>query len=452
MNITIHLTRAANIEKTNNTKVILPLTTYAYLCAGREIGTNAPIEAFIAQYICSYTLGYYYACRGKTITDESTKYQALILPNNWKTLSFNSKAEWTESILTYNGKCIDTPVFSKNNGGQTISSKERWGGERPYLLSQKDPYDSLPRYGHGVGLSQQGAIARAKSGQLYQNILAFYFPGTEITYVGGDNMAKKIHSTDLINEFKSMYEPTPWIYEWGAAREGCVDCSGAFVYAYKKLGGPSIPHSSNAISRQSCGALQKNTTNIAPKGWAAFKWKEQTDPTLLQKYGKDDYYHMGLVDESGQYVLNAKGTKYGFCRDKLDKSWQYIAPLKDAIYDEVDNILDAKYVARVTTDSTPLRVRATPSSDGTQIGKLPKGTLVDVYDDTNAEWWKIGYDGLIGYASATYLTKVGGVDGEDDDTQPKPEPSPSDDYITISLTKDMAYELFEILHNALGND
>ena len=265
-------------------------------------------------------------------------------------------------------------------------------------------------------------------------------------------MAKKIHSTDLINEFKSMYEPTPWIYEWGAAREGCVDCSGAFVYAYKKLGGPSIPHSSNAISRQSCGALQKNTTNIAPKGWAAFKWKEQTDPTLLQKYGKDDYYHMGLVDESGQYVLNAKGTKYGFCRDKLDKSWQYIAPLKDAIYDEVDNILDAKYVARVTTDSTPLRVRATPSSDGTQIGKLPKGTLVDVYDDTNAEWWKIGYDGLIGYASATYLTKVGGVDGEDDDTQPKPEPSPSDDYITISLTKDMAYELFEILHNALGND
>ncbi len=452
MNITVYLIRATNIKKADSTEITLPLTDYAYLCAGREIGVDAPIEAFIAQYICSYTLGYYYASKGKIITDESTKYQALVLPDNWETFSFDDDSNWTQSILTYNGKCIDTPVFSKNNGGQTISSKERWGGERPYLPSQKDPYDRPPRYGHGVGLSQWGAIARAKDGQLYQNILAFYFPGTEITYVGGDNMAKKIHSTDLINEFKRMYEPKPWSYEWGAAREGCVDCSGAFVYAYKKLGGPSIPHSSNAIPRQSCGALQKNTTNTAPKGWAAFKWREQTDPSLLQKYGKDDYYHMGLVDETGQYVLNAKGTKYGFCRDKLDKSWQYIAPLKDTIYDEVDNILDAKYVARVVTDSSPLRVRATPSSDGIQIGKLPKGTLVDVYDDTDNEWWKIGYDGLIGYASVAYLTKVGGVDGEDDDIQPTPEPSPSDEYITISLTKDMAYELFETLHNALGND
>lgn len=451
--ITIQLTRKSNLEKTKGKNPItLELSSYAYFCAIREIGSNVPQEAFIAQYICSYTLGYYYASKNKIITDESTKYQALVLPENWESFSLNDNSNWTHSILTYNGKCIDTPVFSKNNGGQTISSKERWGGERPYLISQKDGYDSPPRYGHGVGLSQWGAIARAKDNQSYQDILAFYFPGTQITYVGGDNMSNKIHSTDLINEFEKMYSPTPWAYEWGAAREGCVDCSGAFVHAYKKLGNLYIPHSSNAIPRQSCGALQENTTNIAPKGWAAFKWREQTDPNLLKKYGKDDYYHIGLIDKTGQYVLNAKGTKYGFCRDKLDKSWQYIAPLTAVIYDEIDNVLDAKYIARVTTESTPLRVRATPSSDGVQIGKLPKGTLVDVYDDTNAEWWKIGYDGLIGYAASAYLTKIGAVDGSDDEEEmPKP-PEPSSDYVAISLTKDMAYELFEILHNALGND
>ena len=117
--ITIQLTQKSNLEKTKNkNSIILELSSYAYFCAIREIGNNAPLEAFIAQYICSYTLGYYYASKRKIITDESTKYQALVLPENWETFSLNDNSNWTHSILTYNGKCIDTPVFSKNNGGQ----------------------------------------------------------------------------------------------------------------------------------------------------------------------------------------------------------------------------------------------------------------------------------------------------------------------------------------------
>lgn len=262
----------------------------------------------------------------------------------------------------------------------------------------------------------------------------------------------KIHSEKLISLFNKMYSEH-WPYEWGAARQGCVDCSGAFVYAYKTLGGPSLLHSSNAIPRNNCGALQKNTTNKAPAGWAALKWREQADEKLIKKYGNDDYYHMGLVDDSGEYVLNAKGTAYGFSRDKLNSKWQYIAPLTDVIYDKVESLLEAKYVARVSTESSPLRVRATPEDNGAQIGKVPKGTLVDVYNDTNSQWWKIGYDGLIGYASAAYLTKVGAADDEPiTPITPSTPSTNSDDTITINLSKDVAYELFELLHNALGDD
>jgi len=39
------------------------------------------------------------------------------------------------------------------------------------------------RYGHGVGLSQRGAEQRAKSGQSYQSILAFYYPGATLSYM-----------------------------------------------------------------------------------------------------------------------------------------------------------------------------------------------------------------------------------------------------------------------------
>ena len=35
-------------------------------------------------------------------------------------------------------------------------------------------------YGHGVGLSQYGAVNMAKEGKGYEEILQFYFPGTTL--------------------------------------------------------------------------------------------------------------------------------------------------------------------------------------------------------------------------------------------------------------------------------
>lgn len=36
-------------------------------------------------------------------------------------------------------------------------------------------------WGHAIGLSQNGAMARAKKGQSYKDIISFYFPGTQLT-------------------------------------------------------------------------------------------------------------------------------------------------------------------------------------------------------------------------------------------------------------------------------
>ena len=35
-------------------------------------------------------------------------------------------------------------------------------------------------YGHGVGMSQYGAVEMAKKGNNYKDIIGFYFPGTNI--------------------------------------------------------------------------------------------------------------------------------------------------------------------------------------------------------------------------------------------------------------------------------
>jgi len=57
--------------------------------------------------------------------------------------------------LTYNDDIAGT-VYTDSNGGRTVSAKERWGGNRPYLIAQDDPWDAASakgKSGHGVGMS-----------------------------------------------------------------------------------------------------------------------------------------------------------------------------------------------------------------------------------------------------------------------------------------------------------
>jgi SpoIID/LytB domain protein len=56
-------------------------------------------------------------------------------------------------VLYYNDKLAKC-YYCASNGGQTTSSKERWSGDYPYLISQPDEFDKGPKNGHGVGLSQ----------------------------------------------------------------------------------------------------------------------------------------------------------------------------------------------------------------------------------------------------------------------------------------------------------
>lgn len=42
-----------------------------------------------------------------------------------------------------------------------------------------------------------------------------------------------IPAAELIALFNRMYTEH-WAYKWGAAQTGCVDCAGAFVWAYRQ--------------------------------------------------------------------------------------------------------------------------------------------------------------------------------------------------------------------------
>lgn len=92
-------------------------------------------------------------------------------------------AETAGKYVTYQGKLIKTPYFSKSDGKKTISAQEKWGWtDTPFLVSVDDSLcQSTAFSGHGVGLSGCGATAMALLGKTYKEIITYYYQGTEIT-------------------------------------------------------------------------------------------------------------------------------------------------------------------------------------------------------------------------------------------------------------------------------
>ena len=222
----------------------------------------------------------------------------------------------------------------------------------------------------------------------------------------------------LIQLFQQMHREH-WAYVWGKAEKGTVDCSGAFVYAGRHWG-VSYPHGSNAIARKCIVGAMLPISEARP-GMAAFKARVpgEKDYALPEKYtqGADlsDYYHIGLVDDDGKHVLNAKGTSYGFCRDELSRKngWDCVAYLTDVDYGEVIPVEQTK-MARVVLPAgatgTTVNLRKDSAKTADIVARVPVGSEVRVINDAG-EWCYIGYGDKIGWMMSNYL-EYAGQDGE----------------------------------------
>ncbi len=240
---------------------------------------------------------------------------------------------------------------------------------------------------------------------------------------------------DIIAQFQRMYTEH-WSYEWGAAREGCVDCSGAFVYVYR-LYGLKIAHGSNTIARKYVGELLP--ISKAEPGMAAFKvreWKESESGNSWYGKAPGDVYHIGLVDEDVAYVLNAKGTNYGFCRDRLTakNGWDFVARL-DAVEYGGGGGGGTTMTVTISGGNTakPINMRASSTAQSKIIAEIPQGSSAELVRE-DGTWDKITYNGQTGYVMAKFVQK-----GE------QPEPEPTGDTVTVKRAD------LEDIYNKLGD-
>lgn len=234
-----------------------------------------------------------------------------------------------------------------------------------------------------------------------------------------------IKASTLVRDFQTMYRER-WRYEWGKHEQGCVDCSGAFTYAFEKHGA-NCPNGSNYIARYRIQGRLLPVSEAKP-GMAAFKKRAPGDSgyNLPEKYkpgGKqyngdlNDYYHIGLVDEDPGYVLNAKGTDYGFCRDPIGgkRKWDCVAYLKGVEYPddhgkgEEQMGTEAKVALPSGAKGDTVNLRTKPSTSGGIITKVPVGATVEVVDDIG-QWCRITYNGKTGYMMSNYIEYAGQAD------------------------------------------
>lgn len=431
MKIKLNLKKSSNISFHGTNTVELDLETYIAGCVAQEIG-NAHIEACKAQAIAARTNCQPYIKNDKVASDESSSFQAYegSKANNPNYLNPSQAAQETKSIvLTYQGKIALPASFSANNGGKITSSQERWGGTRAWLISKEDPYDVGRKTGHGVGMSQRGAKKMAELGFSYQEILDFYFPGTQLAYLKEDG------------GIEPMATKASKVKEWALSKQGCgyvwgatgyvltqsklndlikqypdyvsqskngkwlgkqvFDCAQFTRYAMKEVGITLVSGASSQWKKTDWE--QKGTIDTLPKDKVCILYRESPEANPMQ--------HTGIYLGDG-YVMDARGSSSGVVYSKLSSyKWTHWA-IPKGLYDDLEiveppkEVLPVLYQAKVVAESgSTVRMRERASSSADILKSIKLNEIVDVIEELD-EWTKIVYNNQTGYMMSKFLVKV----------------------------------------------
>lgn len=259
----------------------------------------------------------------------------------------------------------------------------------------------------------------------------------------------KIPVSALIADFRRMAREN-WTYGTDT-RQGTVDCSGAFVWAYEQHG-HDIYHGSNRMARVEVGKLIPIDQAVIVPGMAAFKHRKPGAEyyDLPDDYQEDgdyytgdlsDYYHVGLVDEDTSRVLNAQNEQTGFVSSPITQGWTHVGYLTQVDYGDKKEDVPMSEITTATVwaaSGSTVNLRSKP--DGDLIDRVPVGATVTVSGHQDG-WSRIAYNGLTGWMMDKYLS-VGG--------NPAPSAAPSNDTVSITLPRAAAEQLRDSLGNALG--
>lgn len=227
-----------------------------------------------------------------------------------------------------------------------------------------------------------------------------------------------IPADQLISVFHTIIG---WPYATpGSNDSNGIDCSGAFVYAYRQFG-QRIYHGSNRIIREYCRDV-RTVTNVGQlvPGMAIFKSRSDLsrmkaeykpggryyDPAL-----PDDYYHVGLVASVNPLQIINATTPVARIDNVLSK-WCCAGYLNAVSYAQpetpgcppCEGPGGAPFPATVVAPSgSTVNLRARPDMGAPILVRVPLGETVMVTGQPDGLWWRVSYQALDGYMMSQFL-------------------------------------------------
>lgn len=339
MKIQVQLTYEENLQYygvNKNDIVEVEFEQYVAAVTASEIG-NTYIEACKAQAIAARSFAISRGVlNGKPISDSSAtaqSYRAARYNNNTFPNCIQAALLTQGEVLLYNEKVINS-IYTASNGGRTVSSKEKWGNELPYLIAQNDPWDAVAGFkknGTGVGMSQHGAMQAAKIGKNYQQILSFYYPKTYLCKEYGQTKGKKV--------IQLAKDKLGYPYVFGAIGPNEFDCRGFTYWCLKQVG----------VTLSTVGATtQWNTTKWVDKGKTIDGIPNCVCCVFKQKENKMS--HTGLHIGDGLIIHCSGEVKYGSIDNTTWTHWGIPPGLHDSIY--LSEVKEVKAMATMKKGSS----------------------------------------------------------------------------------------------------
>ena len=193
-----------------------------------------------------------------------------------------------------------------------------------------------------------------------------------------------------------------------------IDCSGAFVYAYRQFG-ESIYHGSNRIIRVFCHDVRRVASVDELKvGMAIFKAREDLS-RLKAEYKPGgryydaalpcDYYHMGLVTSVRPLeIINATPPRVRIDSD-LSK-WRCAGYLNAVDYAGSAPGPGPVYAEVTAPSGRTVNLRRSPSKTAAVLVRVPIGETVEVLAQTSELWWNVRYGRYAGYMMREFLVML----------------------------------------------
>lgn len=164
----------------------------------------------------------------------------------------------------------------------------------------------------------------------------------------------------------------------------------------KIMGADAYYFPTSAKGKRLADIIVKNYENIYP-----YPDKVQARPTttlaeVTRTRAPSVLFEVGYHDnpEDAQWILDnidniAKNLVQSLCE-------YFGIPFKD---------LGPMKIGVVTTQSTALNIRSQPNINSTVIGQMPKGARMEILGESG-NWYRIAYNGTIGYSSKDFITVV----------------------------------------------